>query len=104
MARKTDHPASALLRGMLHLLDGAQGKRATDNLLVQIKGITLDALEVLKLNDPLVEALATPILVLKRCTSVSTRVLRGKEVNRVTVTDPIGYGWAMKQIHSLGEM
>ena len=28
--------------------------------------------------------------------------LNGKTVDRVTVTDQIGYGWAMARIHELG--
>jgi hypothetical protein len=99
--RKTDHPASVQLRGIVHMLDSKGGK-PTSGMLADIRQLALDALEVLSMPDPRAQRIATVLLVLRQCTSVTSRTQNGKTVDRVTVTDQIGYGWAMARIHELG--
>lgn len=101
MTRKADQPAAAQLRGILHLLDGAKGRPAA-GVLANIRQLALDALDVLNMPDPRAQKIATVLLVLRQCTSVKSRTLNGKSIDRVTITDQIGYGWAMAQIHELG--
>lgn len=99
--RRTDHPASVQLRGIVHLLDNAKGRPAA-GVLANIRQLALDALDVLSMPDPRAQRIATVLLVLRQCTSVKTRTINDKTIDRVTITDQQGYGWAMAQIHELG--
>lgn len=99
--RRDDHPAALQLRGIVHLIERKGGK-ATPSVLADIRQLALDALDVLSMPDPRAQRVATVLLVLRQCTSVKTRVINGKSIDRVTIVDQQGYGWAMAQIHELG--
>lgn len=101
MSRKSDHPASTQLRGIVHLIESKGGK-PTPTVLASIRQLAIDALDVLSNPDPRAQKIATVLLVLRQCTTVKTRVVNGKTIDRVTINDQIGYGWAMAQIHALG--
>lgn len=101
MTRKSDHPASTQLRGIVHLIESKGGK-PSPTVLSSIRQLAIDALEVLSIPDPRAQRIATVLLVLRQCTSVKSRVVNGKTIDRVTITDQQGYGWAMAQIHELG--
>jgi len=99
--RRDDHPAAAQLRGIVHLIESKGGK-ATPSVLADIRQLAIDALDVLSMPDPRAQRVATVLLMLRMCTSVKSKVTNGKTIDRVTITDPTGYGWAMAQIHELG--
>jgi hypothetical protein len=99
--RRDDHPATEQLRGIVYLIERKGGK-ATPALLADIRQLAIDALDVLSMPDPRSQRVATVLLMLRMCTSVRSKTVDGKTVDRVTITDQIGYGWAMAQIHELG--
>jgi hypothetical protein len=101
VTRKTDHPASAQLRGIVHLIESKGGKPSA-SVLANIRQLAIDALDVLSNPDPRAQKIATVLLVLRQCTAVKTRTVNGKTIDRVTIIDQAGYGWAMAQVHALG--
>lgn len=98
--RKGDHPAALHMRGIVHLIEQKGGK-TTPTMLANIRQLAIDALEVLTLPDPRAQRIATVMLVLQQCTRVKSRIVNGKSIDRVTVVDQLGYGWAMAQVHAL---
>lgn len=90
------------LRGIIHLLDSKGSKQPTATMLANIRQLAINALEQLNNPDPLSQRIATVLLVLRQCTTVKSRTINGRTIDRVTITDPQGYGWAMAQVHALG--
>jgi len=99
--RAADETATTKLRGIMHLIDSAKG-RPTVSLLGELRQLALDALDVLSLPDPRAQRIATVLLVLRQCTEVKTRMQNGRRIDRVSIIDQQGYGWAMSQVHELG--
>lgn len=89
----------AQLRGIVHLVDSAgKPKTPPQQALLNIRELAVDALEILKTPDPLVQRLGTAVLVIKRCTEVRTR--RNNEKYAI-ITNRTVMDWAICEIHEI---
>lgn len=88
------------LQGVLLVLDG-KAKVPTAELMVTIRGMVSDALAVMQEPDATKQRIAFVLLAIQQSTDVAVRVVRGKELTRVTVVDQPLYHWALREIHAL---
>jgi hypothetical protein len=88
------------LQGVLVVLDG-RTKIPTAELLSTIRAMVSDALAVLQEPDSTKQKIAFVLLAIQQSTEVVVRVVRGKEITRVTVIDQPLYHWALREIHAL---
>ncbi|RLK53437.1 hypothetical protein BCL79_2744 [Stenotrophomonas rhizophila] len=88
------------LQGVLVVLDG-RTKIPTAELLSTIRGMVSDALAVMQEPDPAKQKIAFVLLAIQQSTEVAVRVVRGKDITRVTVIDQPLYHWALREIHAL---
>ncbi|MFN4160458.1 MAG: hypothetical protein ACK4FW_00500 [Stenotrophomonas sp.] len=88
------------LQGVLVVLDG-RTKIPTAELLSTIRGMVSDALAVLQEPDATKQKIAFVLLAIQQSTDVAVRMVRGKEITRVTVIDQPLYHWALREIHAL---
>lgn len=98
--RKTKLSAVSQLQGVLVVLDG-RTKIPTAELLSTIRGMVSDALAVMQEPDPAKQKIAFVLLAIQQSTEVVVRVVRNKEITRVTVIDQQLYHWALREIHAL---
>ncbi len=87
------------LQGVLVVLDG-RTNIPTAELLTTIRAMVSDALAVLQEPDSTKQKIAFVLLAIQQSTGV-VRVVRGKEITRVTVIDQPLYHWALREIHAL---
>lgn len=87
------------LRGIVHLVDTAGRKATAQTALDGIRGLAVDAIEMLKEPDPVMQRIGTAVLVIKRCTEVRTR--RGTNETYTVITNRAVFDWAVAEIHRL---
>jgi hypothetical protein len=90
------------LNGIRYTIESWDGKDAR-SLICKIKDMNLDALEVMKQPDPLLQKISFVVLALQQATEVNVRELNGKRLTRITILDKDLYEWAMHEIHLLPE-
>ena len=98
--KKTRLSPVSHLQGVLLVLDG-KAKVPTAELMVTIRGMVSDALAVMQEPDATKQRIAFVLLAIQQSTDVAVRVVRGKELTRVTVVDQPLYHWALREIHAL---
>lgn len=90
------------LNGIKYTIESWDGKDVS-KLVKSVQKMTLDAIEVMKQPDPLLQKIGFVILAVQQSTQVSIRELNGKRLTRITVLDKDLYEWAMNEIHLLPE-
>lgn len=100
-ARKGESPALAHLRGVVHMIDQAPSQRPLPTLVAQIRAAVVNAMDIIKMPDPVAQALFTAALVYVDSTSEKTYMRNGRQITRVTITDPVGYGYATRRMHQI---
>lgn len=88
------------LQGVLLVLDNRSG-RPTAEMLANVREMVGDALAVMQEPDPTKQKIAFVLLAIQQSTDVVVRMVRGKELTRVTVIDQPLYHWALREIHAL---
>jgi hypothetical protein len=66
-----------------------------------IQKMNLDAIEVLKQPDPLLQKVGFIVLALQQSTEVKVRHVNGKRLVRITVLDKALHEWALEELHLL---
>lgn len=79
----------------------ARPKIPTAELLSTLRRMVSDALAVMQEPDPTKQRVAFVFLAIQQSTEVAVRVVRGKEITRMTVIDQLLYHWALHEIHAL---
>jgi hypothetical protein len=102
MTAKKKATLEMTLNGIVYLVDHWDGK-SPHTFIKDIRKHTVDALELLKTPDPMVRHIGFIVLALQTGTHVSERMLNGKLITRVTITDHTLYNWALAEIHKLPE-
>jgi hypothetical protein len=90
------------LNGVKYTIESWDGKNP-HSLIKKIQDMNLDAIEVLKQPDPLLQKISFVVLALQQATEVKVRELNGKRLTRVAILDKDLYEWAMHEIHLLPE-
>lgn len=88
------------LQGVLLVLDNRSG-RPTAEMLANVREMVGDALTVMQEPDATKQKIAFVLLAIQQSTEVVVRVVRNKELTRVTVIDQPLYHWALREIHAL---
>ncbi len=88
------------LQGVLLVLDNRSG-RPTAEMLANVREMVGDALSVMQEPDPVKQKIGFVLLAIQQSTEVVVRIVRGKELTRVTVVDQPLYHWALREIHAL---
>lgn len=88
------------LQGVLLVLDNRSG-RPTAEMLANVREMVGDALAVMQEPDATKQKIAFVLLAIQQSTEVVVRLVRGKEITRVTVVDQPLYHWALREIHAL---
>jgi len=88
------------LQGVLLVLDNRSG-RPTVEMLANVREMVGDALAVMQEPDATKQKIAFVLLAIQQSTEVVVRVVRNKELTRVTVIDQPLYHWALREIHAL---
>ncbi|MDX3932678.1 MAG: hypothetical protein QHC77_12165 [Stenotrophomonas sp.] len=88
------------LQGVLLVLDNRSG-RPTAEMLANVREMVGDALAVMQEPDATKQKIAFVLLAIQQSTEVVVRVVRNKELTRVTVIDQPLYHWALREIHAL---
>ena len=90
------------LNGIRYTIERWDGKDAKA-LIKQVQSMNLDAIEVLKQPDPLLQKISFVVLALQQSTEVQVRELNGRRLTRITIRDKDLYEWALNEIHLLPE-
>ena len=95
----TAERVDAQLRGIVSMVDSAGRKSPPQTALDGIRSLAVDALQMLKETDPVMQRIGTAVLVIKRCTEVRTR--RGTNESYTAITNRAIFDWAVAEIHRL---
>lgn len=99
-SRSGEHPVIAHIRGVIHMID--QAKRGPSaSVLADIRSSMLNIMVILRIPDPLIQELLTAAAVLIQSTKEQTYHRNGRELVRVTITDQVGYGYAIRTMHKV---
>jgi hypothetical protein len=100
MAAKVRHGIERELNGIKYTIDQWDGKNASD-LVKNLRKMTLDALDVLRQPDPLIQKIGFVILAIQQSTDVRVEHRNSRILTRVTILDKELYDWAMAEVHKL---
>jgi hypothetical protein len=90
------------LNGVRYAIESWDGKDPRA-LIKNIQAMNLDAIDVMKQPDPLLQRISFVVLALQQATDVQVREVNGKRLTRITILDKDLYEWAMHEIHLLPE-
>lgn len=90
------------LNGIKYTLESWDGSNP-HQLVKNLQKMTLDAIEVMRQPDPLMQKIAFVILAIQQSSQVHVRTVNGKRLTRITILDKDLYEWAMNEIHLLPE-
>ena len=94
------HSASALAHMNAALSMIGRARKLTPELMEEVSGQIRSATEMLLKPDPMTDRANFVLLAFRNSTRYTSKVIRGKLIERVEVHDLGLYNWAMSQVHT----